>query len=199
MGNVIADAQLDATDDPGFGDAVVTFMNPGGVRADLLYASSPANEGDGVVTYGELFTVQPFGNSLVTMTLTGAQIEQVLEEQFCGLNSPANGFFFKVLLPSVGFHYTWDQSAAGAATCATADAIDPASITLNGIALDLGASYRVTVNSFLADGGDGFASLKLGTDRLGGAVDTDAFEAYLAAAEPTGISPPPLDRIDVVP
>ena len=199
MGNVIADAQLDATDDPGFGDAVVTFMNPGGVRADLLFASSPAGEGDGVVTYGELFTVQPFGNSLVTMTLTGAQIEQVLEEQFCGLNSPANGFFFKVLLPSNGFHYTWDASAAGAASCAGANAVDPASITLNGAPLDLAASYRVTVNSFLADGGDGFGSLKLGINRLGGAVDTDAFEDYLAAAEPTGISPAPLDRIDVVP
>jgi 5'-nucleotidase len=198
MGNVIADAQLDATDDPGFGDAVMTFMNPGGVRESLLYASSPAGEGDGVVTYGELFTVQPFGNSLVTMTLTGAHIEQVLEEQFCGLNSPANGFFYKVLLPSAGFHYTWDASAAGAADCANADAVDPASITLNGVPLDLAANYRVTVNSFLADGGDGFPSLKLGTDRLGGAVDTDAFEAYLAAAEPTGISPPALDRIDVL-
>jgi len=199
MGNVIADAQLDATDDAGFGDAVLSFMNPGGVRADLTYPGSSAGEGDGVVTYGELFTVQPFGNSLVTMTLTGAQIEQVLEEQFCGLNSPANGFFFKVLLPSDGFHYTWDASAAGASSCAGADAIDPASITLNGVALDLAASYRVTVNSFLADGGDGFASLKLGTNRLGGAVDTDAFEAHLAAAEPAGISPAALTRIDVVP
>ncbi len=199
MGNVIADAQLDATDDPGFGDAVASFMNPGGVRADLLYASSPVGEGDGVVTYGELFTVQPFGNSLVTMTLTGAQIERMLEEQFCGLNSPANGFFFKVLLPSAGFHYTWDQSAAGATNCDLADAIDPAGVTISGVPLNLGASYRVTVNSFLADGGDGFAALKGGTNRLGGAVDTDAFEAYLDAAEPTGISPAPRDRIDVQP
>ena len=199
MGNVIADAQLDATDDPGFGDAVVSFMNPGGVREALLYASSPEGEGDGVVTYGELFTVQPFGNSLVTMTLTGAQIEQALEQQFCGLNSPANGFFYKVLLPSDGFHYTWDASAAGAASCVGADAVDPAGITLNGVPLDLAASYRVTVNSFLADGGDGFPALAQGTNRLGGAVDTDAFEAYLAAAEPTGISPAPTDRIDVVP
>jgi 5'-nucleotidase len=199
MGNVIADAQLDATDDAGFGDAVASFMNPGGVRESLLFASSPAGEGDGVVTYGELFTVQPFGNSLVTMTLTGANIERMLEEQFCGLNSPANGFFFKVLLPSDGFHYTWDMSAAGATSCDTADAVDPTSITINGAPLDLGASYRITVNSFLADGGDGFAVLKQGTNRLGGAVDTDAFEAYLAAAEPTGISPAPLNRIDVVP
>ena len=199
MGNVIADAQLAATDDAGFGDAVASFMNPGGVRADLTYASSAAGEGDGVVTYGELFTVQPFGNSLVTMTLTGAQIDQMLEQQFCGINSPANNGFFRVLLPSAGFHYTWSQSAAGAASCATANAVDAASITLNGVPIDPAASYRVTVNSFLADGGDGFSVLREGTNRLGGAVDTDAFEAYLQAAEPTGISPAPRDRIDVIP
>jgi 5'-nucleotidase len=177
-------------------------MNPGGVRADLIYAGSAAGEGDGVVTYGELFTVQPFGNSLVTMTLTGAQIEQALEHQFCGLNSPLNNFFFKVLLPSDGFHYTWDSAAANSSdgiSCATADAVDPTSITLNGSPLDMGANYRVTVNIFLADGGDGFPVFAQGTNRLGGAVDTDAFEAYLAAAEPTGISPAALDRIDVVP
>ncbi len=90
LGDVIADAQFDATNDPGLGDAVVAFMNPGGIRADLTYASSAAGEGDGNVTYGESFTVQPFGNSLVTMTLTGAQIERVLEEQFAGLH-PGDG------------------------------------------------------------------------------------------------------------
>jgi 5'-nucleotidase len=202
LGDVIADAQLDATDDAGFGDAVVSFMNPGGVRADLIYAGSPAGEGDGVVTYGELFTVQPFGNSLVTMTLTGAQIDRMLEEQFCGLNSPHNTptpGFFKVLLPSAGFHYTWNSTIANSAgnlDCNTANAVS--GIALNAVPLDPAANYRVTVNSFLADGGDGFAVLKQGTDRLGGAVDTDAFEAFLAAAEPTGISPPATDRIDVV-
>ncbi len=201
MGNVIADAQLAATDDPGFGEAVTSFMNPGGVRADLLYPSSSAGEGDGVVTYGELFTVQPFGNSLVTLTLTGTQIDRMLEEQFCGLNSPANtpAGFFKVLLPSAGFHYTWDQSEAGKVDCNAQNAVDPAGVSINGTALNLAGTYRVTVNSFLADGGDGFAVLKQGTDRLGGAVDTDAFEAYLQAAEPTGVSPAPLDRIDVQP
>jgi 5'-nucleotidase len=197
MGNVIADAQLFATAPAGFGDAVAAFMNPGGVRAELVYASSPAGEGDGVVTYGEVFTVQPFGNSLVTMTLTGTQIDRMLEEQFCGINAPVNRGFFRVLLPAAGLHYTWSQSAAGAANCDAANAVDPTSITLNGVPLDPAASYRVTVNSFLADGGDGFAVLKQGTDRLGGAVDTDAFEAYLASKEPVGLSPAPTDRIDV--
>jgi 5'-nucleotidase len=199
LGNAIADAQHAATDTPETGGAQVAFMNPGGVRADLVFASSAAGEGDGVVTFGEAFTVQPFGNGLLTMTLTGAQIERMLEQQFCGINSPLNGGFFRVLLPSAGFHYTWTRSAAGAADCAAANAVDPASITLGGTPLDLGAAYRVTVNTFLADGGDGFTVLREGTDRFGGPVDTDAFEAYLRAAEPTGIAPPPTDRIDVVP
>ncbi len=196
MGNVIADAQLAATSSPGTGNAVVAFMNPGGVRAALTYLSSPAGEGDGVVTYGEAFTVQPFGNSLVTMTLTGAQIEQMLEQQFCGtLNDGTNT---KVLLPSAGFHYVYDLSEATELdpTC-TRDVVDPTTITLNGAPVPAGSSYRVTVNSFLADGGDAFSALLGGTDRLGGAVDTDAFEAYLNLFGP--VSPPALDRIDVVP
>jgi 5'-nucleotidase len=198
LGNVIADAQLAASDTPETGGAQIAFMNPGGVRADLVYAGSAAGEGDGVVTFGEMFSVQPFGNGLLTMSLTGAQIEQVLEQQFCGTNSPANGGFSRVLLPSAGFSYEWSASAIGAADCGSADAIDPDSITLGGTTIDPGATYRVTVNTFLADGGDGFTVLRDGTDRFGGPVDTDAFEAYLRAAEPAGISPPATDRIDVI-
>lgn len=192
LGNVIADAQLAATAGAGVGQAVMAFMNPGGVRADLLYASSAVGEGDGVVTYGEAFTVQPFGNSLVTMTLTGAQVERMLEQQFCGTNDTA----IRVLLPSAGVHYTWSLSAAAA--------LDPgcvgdvvSGISLNGVPLSAAASYRVTVNIFLADGGDGFTTLIGGTSRLGGAVDTDAFEAYLVASG--AVSPPALNRIDVIP
>ena len=195
MGNVIADAQLAATAAPGLGDAVMAFMNPGGVRGPLTYLSSPAGEGDGVVTYGESFTVQPFGNSLVTMSLTGAQIEQMLERQFCGpLNDGTNT---KVLLPSAGFHYVYDTSEAAAldADCLR-DVVNPASMTLNLSPILAGTTYRVTVNSFLADGGDSFSVLLGGTDRLGGAVDTDALEAYLSAFGP--VSPPALNRIDVV-
>ncbi len=198
LGNVISDAQLAASDTPETGGAQIAFMNPGGVRADLLYAGSAAGEGDGVVTFGEMFSVQPFGNGLLTMSLTGAQVERMLEQQFCGTNSPANGGFSRVLLPSAGLHYEWSASAIGAADCATADAIDPESITLGGVTLDPAATYRVTVNTFLADGGDGFTVLREGTDRFGGPVDTDAFEAFLRAAEPAGISPPATDRIDVI-
>jgi 5'-nucleotidase len=202
MGNVIADAQLNATTPAALGGAVAAFMNAGGVRSPgLVYLSSPVGEGDGVVTYGEIFTAQPFGNSLVTMTLTGAQIDRFLEEQFCGVNSPnaTPAGFFKVALPSAGFHYTWDASEAGNVNCDAQNAVDPALITIGGVALDVNASYRITVNSFMADGGDGFAVLKQGTNRLGGAVDTDALEAWFVLHEPAGISPPALDRIDVVP
>ncbi len=187
LGDVIADGQLDATNDPGFGDAVVAFMNPGGIRADLTYLGSPAGEGDGNVTYGEMFTVQPFGNSLVTMTLTGAQIERLLEEQFAGCTLATA----RVLQVSAGFTYTWNS---GGPVC---DKVDPTTIMLNGSAIDPAASYRVTVNSFLADGGDSFPILVQGTDRLGGAVDTDAFEAYFVANSP--VPPGPMNRITVVP
>jgi 5'-nucleotidase len=182
LGDVIADAQLEATNDPGFGDAVVAFMNPGGIRADFTYAGSPAGEGDGNVTYGEMFTVQPFGNSMVTMTLTGTQIDTLLETQWV-VN--------RVLQVSNGFTYEWRLGAP------VGSKVDIASIKINGVAIDPNASYRVTVNSFLADGGDGFAVLTQGTDRLGGEVDTDALEKYFVANSP--VAPGPQNRIIQVP
>lgn len=189
LGDVIADAQLYATTDPGNGGAVIAFMNPGGIRADLTYASSPAGEGDGFVTYGESFTVQPFGNNLVTLTLTGAQIDTLLEQQFVGCGQPLNGQ--KVLQVSNGFTYSWSLSAPAC------NKVDPASIMLNGVQINPAGSYRVTVNSFLADGGDNFSVLVQGTDRLGGAVDTDALEAYFTAFSP--VAPGPQNRITVLP
>jgi 5'-nucleotidase len=188
LGDVIADAQLDATNDPGFGEAVMAFMNPGGIRADFTYAGSPAGEGDGNVTYGEMFTVQPFGNSLVTMTLTGAQIDTLLEQQFVGCAQTDRD---RILQVSAGFTYSWSLSAPAC------DKVDPASIMINGVPVDPTASYRVTVNSFLADGGDRFSVLLAGTDRLGGDVDTDALEKYIAANSP--VPPGPQDRITQVP
>jgi 5'-nucleotidase len=188
LGDVIADAQLDATNDPGFGDAVVAFMNPGGIRADFTYAGSPAGEGDGNVTYGEMFTVQPFGNSLVTMTLTGEQIDTLLEQQFVGCGQTDRD---RILQVSAGFTYSWSLSAPAC------NKVDPATIMINGVPVDSAASYRVTVNSFLADGGDRFSVLVQGTDRLGGAVDTDALDTYFAANSP--IAPGPQNRITQVP
>jgi len=188
LGDVIADAQLYATQDPGFGEAVVAFMNPGGIRADLTYAGSAAGEGDGNVTYGEMFTVQPFGNSLVTMTLTGAQIDTLLEQQFSGCGTQnAN----RILQVSASLQYAWSQAAPAC------NKVDPASITLNGVMVVPTATYRVTVNSFLADGGDNFLVLGEGTGRVGGEVDTDAFEKYFRVFSP--IAPGSQDRIAVVP
>jgi 5'-nucleotidase len=186
-GNLIADAQLAATSAAGTGAAVAAFMNPGGVRSDIAA---------GDVTFGEAFTVQPFGNSLVTLTLTGAQLLEVLKQQWCSQDAA------RVLLPSAGVHYTYSASAAAALVgqpCAGA-ANPVTGLTIGGAAVDPAASYRVTVNSFLADGGDKFTVLREGTDRLGGSVDTDALEAYLAPSlTGTPIAPPALDRIDVAP
>jgi 5'-nucleotidase len=189
LGDVIADSQLAATAPANLGGAQAAFMNPGGIRADLLFAQS-GSEGDGNVTYEEAFTVQPFGNSMVTMTLTGAQIDQMLEQQFCGTNAASR----RVLSPSAGFTYTWNAAAIGSADCATANAVDAATIELNGTTVDPATSYRVTVNSFLATGGDGFTVLNSGTDRLGGAVDLDALSGYFAA-NPNGVWLVPLSPL----
>jgi 5'-nucleotidase len=186
LGDVIADSQLYVTAPAGFGEAVVAFMNPGGIRADMNYLQS-GSEGDGNVTYNEIFTVQPFGNSLVTMSLTGDQIRRVLEQQF---DNPVAGQR-RILQVSGGFSYSWSLSAP------TGSKIVPGSIMLNGSPLDMGATYRVTVNSFLADGGDNFTVLREGTDRLGGAVDLDAVEAYFAAFSP--VAPGPQNRITQAP
>jgi 5'-nucleotidase len=182
IGDVIADAQLAATSDSTTGGAVVAFMNPGGIRTDagFVFASSPVGEGDGNVTYGEAFAVQPFGNSLVTMSMTGAQIEALLEQQFRTTGNT-------ILQVSEGFAYSWSASGA------VGDKVDPASIMIGGAPIDLTATYRVTVNSFLADGGDGFSVLVGGTDRLGGDIDLDAMVEYFAANSP--VAPGPQNRI----
>jgi 5'-nucleotidase len=159
-------------------------MNPGGIRTDLIYNQISGGEQPGQVTYGESFAVQPFGNTLMTMTLTGAQIDTLLEQQWSGVGNTAAP---KVLQVSNGFTYTWDASRP------IGDRVDPATIRINGTPISTSSSYRVTVNSFLADGGDGFAILREGTNRLGGAVDTDALEAYFRANSP--VPPGPRNRI----
>ena len=186
LGDVIADGQLLATAGATTGNAVIAFMNPGGIRADLTYAGSPAGEGNGNVTYGEMFTVQPFGNNLVTKTLTGAQIKALLEQQFVTSTGAARNVVLQV---SAGFTYTWTASAPGGSKVGN--------IMLNGTPIDPAASYRVTMNSFLADGGDGFSVFTQGTNVLGGAVDTDAFEAYFAANSP--VAPGAQNRITQLP
>jgi 5'-nucleotidase len=182
LGDIIADAQLAATASAGTGNAQIAFMNPGGIRNDILFVSS-GPEADGEFTFGEAFGVQPFGNSLVTMTLTGAQIDALLEQQF---DNPEVGGS-RILQVSSGFSYTWDAAAP------TGSKVDPTTIMLNGVMIEPAGTYRVTVNSFMADGGDNFSILPLGTDRLGGEVDLDALVTYFGANSP--VPPGPQDRI----
>lgn len=193
IGRLIADAMLDATDDPNTGNAQIAFMNPGGIREDFLVSDIAAGEAPGEVTFGEMFIVQPFGNAMVTMDLTGTQIDAALEAQWIGVNPvPGN----KLLQVSEGFTYSY--SAAVAADPANAgNVVDINTIMLNGVPIDPNGVYRVTVNSFIADGGDQFPVFVQGTNRLGGAVDTDALEAYFAAHSP--LTPDPVARITVLP
>ena len=185
LGDIIADAQLAATAGVGVGEAVVAFMNPGGIRNDLFFAASGA-EADGEVTFGEAFSVQPFGNSLITMTLTGTQIDMLLEQQFDNPGPGSN----RILQVSDGFTYTWDSTAP------VGSRVDIGTIMIGGVPVVPADPYRVTVNSFLADGGDNFSVLRDGTDRLGGEIDLDALDVWFGANSP--VAPGPQDRITVI-
>ncbi len=170
LGFVIADSHLAATQAAG---AQIAFMNRGGIRADL-------RAGD--ITFGDACAVQPFENDLITFTLTGQQLKDLLDGQF------AFGGF-SVLQPSATLRYQIELINAG-----TAVAITPGSITVAGLPLDVNASYRITANSFLAEGGEGLGIFAQGTDRVNGGRDVDAFVDYLANS-PSPLPTPALDRI----
>ena len=192
-GDLIADVQLLATQPAGLGGAQIAFMNAGGVRnpgfvdnvAPVVYPYD--------VTYADAFTVQPFGNSLVTMTLTARQIKDVLEQQFSGCRGQTSN---RIMQISNGLSYRWDP----AGTCDTriryvafeqTDIVtNPASpvvtaptdeLVIGGVVQNPTKTYRVTVNNFMATGGDGFTTFVSGANPLGGAQDIDALVAYLAA------------------
>ncbi|KUN21098.1 bifunctional metallophosphatase/5'-nucleotidase [Streptomyces antibioticus] len=188
MGDLIADAQLAYGKqlDP---ETDLALMNPGGVRAGLTYAQK-GTEGDGVVTYAEGFTVQPFSNTVNLQDFTGAQLIKVLQEQVSGGNAASP----KILQPSSGLTYTLDLTKTGA------DRIVADSVKLNGVALDPTATYRVATNSFLAGGGDGFTTLGQGTNDLVGTDDLAALEQYLTAnsSATSPIAPPVTNRITIV-
>ena len=178
LGNLIADVQLAGTVAPGRGGAQIAFMNAGGMRADLLHAADPARPGDdeGVVTYSEAFEVQPFANDVVTMTLTGAQIQAVLEEQWQPAGASRPVLWLGV---SEGFHYEYSPNAP------QGHRIVEGSMTLDGVPLERDGTYRVTVNSFLAAGGDNYATLALGVDRVTtGDNDLTMLVDYLQANSP---------------
>ncbi|MEC3915548.1 bifunctional metallophosphatase/5'-nucleotidase [Nocardia sp. CDC160] len=168
LGDVIADAMLDAMTNV---QAVAAFMNPGGVRAGL---------GGGNITYEQAYTVQPFGNQVVALALTGQQILNLLEQQWDNVSKPA-------VLSIAGITYRYSEAAP------KGHKVIEDSVRVGGQPLNPAASYRVSTNNFLAAGGDGFTVFKQGTDTKVGPIDLDAFEAYLRAHATVT---PPQSRIE---
>jgi 5'-nucleotidase len=175
LGDVVADAQLAATRSEKNGGAALAFTNPGGVRTDI------AMKDGGAVSYADVFAAQPFRNKLVTLTLTGAQIKEMLEQQW---RDPARP---RILQVSRGFSYSWDAAKL------YGEHVDAASMKLSGAAIDPAKNYRVTVNDYLALGGDGFTALKDGVTKQYGVYDDEALFAFFGANTP--ITPGPPTRI----
>ena len=171
LGDIIADAQLAATNGEKTGAAVIAFTNPGGIRGDIV------RKDNGEVTYADVFAAQPFRNQLVTMTLTGQQIKDALEQQWADPKRP------RILQVSTGFGFAWDGGKGDG------ERIVAERMTLNGVKIDPAARYRVTVNNYLSEGGDGFAAFTGGTDRLTGIYDVDALYDYVRANSPVGPGP----------
>ena len=195
-GDLIADAMLDATSADGFGGAAIALMNGGGVRSPGFTYAQTVGEGDGNVTYGEAFTVQPFGNSMVTVTLTAQQLKDVLEEQFAGCRGQG-ATTTRIMLPSAGFKYAWDGSQACNARIRTATlttATGTETIVAAGAVVNPARAYRVTVNNFMATGGDGYSTFLSATGKLGGAQDIDALVAYMADFKAPNLPYMPLSR-----
>jgi 5'-nucleotidase len=170
LGNLVADAHLFATAAPDKGGAVIAFNNPGSLRAPII----PAN--DGSVSYGALFTVQPFQNNLIVMTMTGKQIKDMLEQQaFTGVRP-------RLLGVSKGFSYSWDASKP------VGEKVIAHSMKLNGETMRMDLQYRVAANSFLAGGSEGMTAFRVGSDRLTSDLDIEALVSYLTAFSP--VTPP---------
>lgn len=177
LGNLIADAQWASTAPKERGGSDFALMNPGGVRADLII-----QPGGGTVNFGQLFKVQPFGNTMVVKRMTGEQIKGLLEHQFANMERP------KVLFPSHHLRYTVDlQKEFGQRI---------SQIRIAEQSLNMTGLYNVTVNSFLASGGDGFYQLNLAPTVSGGELDIDALSEYLR--KKPGLTPPETNRIQLL-
>ncbi len=175
LGNLIADAQLAATHDEAKGGAQISFINSGGVRTRFTPAA------DGSVTYGQIFALQPFGNTLVVLELTGADLKRLLEQQFSDA-TPAT-IRQSLLIPSAGFGFSYDRSRPPGERITA--------MTLDGRPIDPATTYRVTVNNFIASGGDGFSVLTGAPVVADVGQDLDALEAYIAR----GVRVPALGRV----
>jgi 5'-nucleotidase len=175
LGDIVADAQLAATRADKDGGAVIALTNPGGVRIDI------PKKADGTVSYADVFSSQPFRNQLVTLTLTGAQIKNALEQQWLDPKRP------RILQVSKGFNYAWDNARP------YGERVLADRMSLNGQPIDPEKSYRVTVNDYLSVGGDGFTVLREGAGQQVGIYDVDALYGYFRANSP--IAPTTPDRI----
>lgn len=192
INNLVSTAQLWQTSDPGRGGADLAFVNPGGVRTGLFLPAS-GSEGDGVVTYSEAFAVSPFANDVVTVSLVGQQIVDALQEQVQPLDSTTNMPLARPFLRlgvSTNFTYQYKYQPSATNALGALEVVEP---MLNGVPLDLAAMYRVTINTFLASGGDNFPTFALGTDKVTtGDNDLTMLNAYLQAN-------PDVDPADFVP
>ncbi|MCP3423920.1 bifunctional metallophosphatase/5'-nucleotidase [Nocardioides pinisoli] len=180
LGNLVAEVHRWATSTPEAGAAQIAFMNPGGLRADMVgnnAAGYPAS-----LTYKQAAVVQPFANTLVNMRLTGAQIKTVLEQQWQRDDKgvvPTRPFLR--LGTSAGFFATYDP--------AKAEGNRVTSMWLNGKPIDAATQYSVTVNSFLASGGDNFRGFNAGTGKRDtGKVDLQAMVDYMATFAKTPLA-----------
>ena len=167
-GRLVADAQWHSTRSAERGGSQFALMNSGGVRAALVCRGTPPCD----VSFGDVFTMQPFGNTLVVMSLSGAEIKTLLEGQ-----SRAGA-----LLPSASIRWTWRASAPQGQRVHD--------LRSGGEPVNPAKDYRLTVNSFMAEGGDGLSLLRQGRNRVGGDVDVDALMAFLQA-HPAGVAPDP--------
>lgn len=182
LGGVIADAQLHAAAAHERGGAVVAFMNPGGIRADVVASAQRGTVRPGEVTYRDLYEVQPFGNVVTVITMTGDMIKRLLEQQF---DNPSPGER-KILQVSSGFTYRY-RLAAPAGQHVEAD-----SLAIDGRAIAMADRVRVAANDFIAGGADGFSVLKEGTNKIASISDIDALVAYFKARSPVA---PPSGRV----
>jgi len=176
-GDLIADAYLAAMRAPERGNARIAFINQSSVRDDLVPAA------DGTITFGQIFTTQPFGNNLVVKSLTGRQLRALLEQQFAsGPNTAENPI---MLIPSRGFAFAYDLGRPAGQRIVE--------MRLDGRAIADDETYRVATNSFLSAGGDSFTIFREGRDERAGPLDVEALERYIVAGSP--LAPPAPDRI----
>ncbi|MEQ1898632.1 MAG: bifunctional metallophosphatase/5'-nucleotidase [Vicinamibacterales bacterium] len=186
LGEMVADAMLDASSEPARGGAQVALANPGGVRADLMHPMDTAAGVAAPVTYADAASVLPFGNITVVMTLTGDALVRLLEEQFDRV--PGRWTMLQV---SKGFSYAFNPSKPAG------EWIDRASVTINGRPVLATDRVRVASLDFVWNGGDRFTVVKEATDPVTTGEALEQFVAYLGRHSP--VSPGPRGRVRRLP